>query len=68
MDQCTHLGHFEMPVDPSLIIIVAARQDAYMPRDRVINIQEIWPGSEVRYIDKGHVMAFLFSQNLFRLV
>lgn len=27
MDECTHLGNFSIPVDPSLIIIVAAKND-----------------------------------------
>ncbi|KAK7066697.1 hypothetical protein SK128_016797 [Halocaridina rubra] len=27
MDECTHLGNFSVPVDPSLIIIVAAEND-----------------------------------------
>jgi len=26
MDECTHLGHFSPPVDPSLIIVVTAKQ------------------------------------------
>ena len=66
MDECTHLSHFEKPVDPSLIIAVAAKQDAYMPRDRVICLSDLWPGCEVRYIDRGHVSAFLFDQSAFR--
>lgn len=66
MDQCTHLSHFDPPVDPSLIIIVTAMQDGYMPRDRVTSLTDIWPGSEIRYIDQGHVAAFLFKQNEFR--
>lgn len=27
MDECTHLGNFSIPVDPSLVIIVAAKND-----------------------------------------
>lgn len=27
MDECTHLGNFSVPVDPSLVIIVAAKND-----------------------------------------
>jgi len=66
MDECTHLGHFSKPVDPSLIIAVTAKQDAYMPRDRVTGLTDIWPGCEVRYVDRGHVSAILFNQNVFR--
>ena len=66
MDECTHLAHFDRPVDPSLVIIVAANHDAYIPRDKVISLTDLWPGCEVRYIDEGHVSAFLFKQNEFR--
>lgn len=66
MDECTHLAHFDKPVDPSLIICVVAEQDAYIPRDRVMSLSDIWPGCEVRQIDEGHVTAFLFKQNVFR--
>ena len=66
MDECTHLGNFSMPVDPSLIIIVAAKLDGYVPRDKVISLEDIWPGSEVRYIKSGHVSAFLLKQETFR--
>lgn len=56
-----------MPVDPSLIIIVQAREDAYVPRTGVRSLQEIWPGCEVRYLGGGHVSAYLFKQAMFRL-
>ena len=66
MDECTHLGNFSLPVDPSLVIIVAARSDAYIPRDNVLSLHELWPGSELRYVDSGHISAFLFNQDVFR--
>lgn len=55
-----------MPVDPSLIIIVQAKEDAYVPRTGVRSLQEIWPGCEVRYLNGGHISAYLFKQGLFR--
>ncbi len=66
MDDCTHLGNFSCPVDCSLIIMVLAKYDAYVPTDKVLNLQELWPGSEVRYIDSGHIGAFIFNQDVFR--
>ncbi|XP_071124411.1 protein ABHD18-like [Mytilus edulis] len=66
MDECTHLGNFSVPVDPSLIIIVAANHDAYVPRTNVISLEQLWPGSQVRYIDSGHINAFLFHNVQFR--
>lgn len=66
MDECTHLGNFSCPVDTELIIIVQAEKDAYVPRDNVLSLQELWPGAELRFVDWGHVGAFLFKQDVFR--
>ena len=55
-----------MPVDPSLIIVVQAEEDAYVPRTGVLGLQQIWPGCEVRYLKGGHIGAYLFKQNHFR--
>jgi len=57
MDECTHLGNFSRPVDTSLVIVIAAKSDAYIPRDRVLSIEDLWPGAEVRYIETGHIAA-----------
>ncbi|KAG8505393.1 Protein ABHD18, partial [Galemys pyrenaicus] len=66
MDECTHVANFSVPVDPSLIIAVQAKEDAYIPRAGVRSLQEIWPGCEIRYLEGGHVSAYLFKQGLFR--
>lgn len=67
MDECTHLGNFSQPVDPRLIIIVAATQDAYVPRHGVIPLDQLWPGCEIRYLsNRGHIAAFLLSNDVFR--
>ncbi|XP_051172525.1 protein ABHD18 isoform X2 [Leptopilina boulardi] len=66
MDECTHLKNFELPVDTELIIAVCARDDAYVPRDGCMSLEEIWPGAEIRYIDAGHITAYLLHQKLFR--
>ncbi|CAG0882812.1 unnamed protein product [Darwinula stevensoni] len=66
MDECTFLGNFAQPVDPSLIISVIAKDDAYVPRGHLPGLPELWPGMEVRYIDTGHVTAFVFRMDHFR--
>lgn len=67
MDEFTHLKNYDVPVDPELIIIVAAEHDAYMPRDGITALPEIWPGSKLRFIDgSGHVASYLFKQSVFR--
>ncbi|XP_053617336.1 protein ABHD18 isoform X2 [Plodia interpunctella] len=66
MDECTHLSNFSVPYDTSLIIAVCAKHDAYVPREDVGTLEEIWPGAEVRYVDAGHVTAYILHQSLFR--
>ncbi|XP_059499640.1 protein ABHD18 isoform X2 [Stegostoma tigrinum] len=56
----------QVPVDPSLIIVVQAKEDAYIPRAGVRSLNEIWPGCEIRYLEGGHISAYLFKQGLFR--
>lgn len=66
MDECTHLGNFSVPVDPSLAIIVQATHDAYVPRQGLIPLDRIWAGSSVRQIDGGHVTAIILKNKVFR--
>ena len=66
MDECTHLKNFSVPYDTSLIIAVAAKDDAYVPREGCSSLEEIWPGAEVRYLDAGHISAYVLHQKLFR--
>ncbi|CAL4065394.1 unnamed protein product, partial [Meganyctiphanes norvegica] len=66
MDECTHLGNFSVPVDPELVIIVAADADAYMPRDDIMPLTQIWPGCEMRMLNTGHISGYLFNHHQFR--
>lgn len=66
MDECTHLKNFSVPYDTSLIIAVCAKDDAYVPRDGCSSLEEIWPGAEIKYLDAGHVSAYVLHQKLFR--
>ena len=67
MDEATHLKNYDVPFDPTLIIIVAAEMDAYQPREGITALPDIWPGSQIRYIkDAGHVSSYLFKQDVFR--
>lgn len=65
MDECTHLRNFSIPVDTSLIISVAAKIDGYVPRRGVSKLDEIWPGTTVRFLDCGHVGAYIWYRKIF---
>lgn len=66
MDECTHLKNFSVPRDTSLITALCAKDDAYVPRDGCSSLEEIWPGADVKYLDAGHVSAYVLHQKLFR--
>ncbi|KAJ8878327.1 hypothetical protein PR048_018904 [Dryococelus australis] len=66
MDECTHLRNFDVPVDTSLIIAVCASKDAYVPREGCTDLADIWPGADVRYVNAGHVTAYLLYKHTFR--
>ena len=58
MDECTHLENFSSPLDPELIEIVAAKYDAYQPQGRVKPLEDLWRGSNIRYISILHTKAY----------
>ncbi len=66
MDECTHLKNFSVPYDTTLITAICAKDDAYVPRDGCTSLEEIWPGAVVKYLDAGHVSAYVLHQKLFR--
>ena len=67
MDECTHIKNYSLPYDPSLAIAVAADEDAYQPKATVASIPDIWPGSQVRWVQgEGHIRSYLFRQHVFR--
>lgn len=66
MDECTHLKNFSVPFDTSLVIAICANADGYVPREGCSKLQEVWPGSSVRYINAGHVSAYIRHQKVFR--
>ncbi|XP_066158280.1 protein ABHD18 isoform X2 [Euwallacea fornicatus] len=66
MDECTHLKNFSVPIDTSLVISITAKTDGYVPRRGVSKLDEIWPGATVRYLDCGHVGAYIWYRNIFR--
>lgn len=66
MDECTHLKNFSVPYDTSLITAVCAKDDAYVPREGCSSLEDVWQGAEVKYIDAGHVSAYVLYQKLIR--
>jgi pimeloyl-ACP methyl ester carboxylesterase len=55
-----------IPQWPSAAILVAARRDGYVDPHEVERLHRHWPGSELRWIEGGHVTAFLSAHGCFR--
>nr|CAG4641803.1 EOG090X08BF [Eurycercus lamellatus] len=67
MDEFTHIANYSQPVDCSCIVIVTASEDAYVPRDDgSTDLTRLWPNSEIRYIQTGHIGAYLLHHQIFR--
>ena len=44
LDLSTHLNNYPTPIAPGLARFVTAKQDLYIPRDRIISVEQAWPG------------------------
>ena len=60
MDEITHLRNYSIPVDPTAVTFVIAKDDAYFPQSSLENMKDVWPGCEVK-------SALLHSSYTFRL-
>lgn len=62
----TDVTRFPIPMRPEAVILVAATNDGYIPKDSVLELQKAWPGSEVRWVTGGHVSSFIIHFDSFR--
>eukprot|EP00794_Sanderia_malayensis_P017387 gene17387-19127_t len=66
LQEFTHLRNYNTPVSGCKIINVFANYDKYVPRDHSSSLAELWPETEIRYIDCGHIIGVLKYQKVFR--
>lgn len=66
MDECTHLKNFSCPINTKLIVAWSALYDAYVPREGLTRLDEIWPGANIKFVKGGHVSSYLAHLKLFR--
>ncbi|MCC6645827.1 MAG: alpha/beta hydrolase family protein [Polyangiaceae bacterium] len=55
------LPRLPVPVCPRAAILVGARRDGYVAPRSVEALHRHWPGSELRWIDEGHVSGYVRS-------
>lgn len=68
MDVSTYVGNFSVPVDPNLIIVVTASHDAYILRDKVPSLQDLWPGVEVRQMGSLSIEFFKRGNTFYPMI
>lgn len=61
----TDIRRFPPPKRPETSFLVAAKYDAYIPRSSAEMVHTHWPGSTMRWLESGHVGAFLFHRRDF---
>jgi dienelactone hydrolase len=53
------LDRHPAPRRASAVVIVGARRDGYVFEHQVAELAQLWPASELRWLDAGHVTAFV---------
>jgi pimeloyl-ACP methyl ester carboxylesterase len=61
----TDIRHYPVPVNPRACMLVAAAKDAYIPPESAMIVHRHWPGSGMRWLEGGHVGAFVFHRKAF---
>ncbi len=62
----TDLRRYDAPKNTRASILVSALRDAYIPSWSPRALHEHWPGSTHRWLEAGHVTAFLFKREAFQ--
>ena len=62
----TDLRRYDPPAEPVAAFLVSARKDAYIPVWSPEALHDHWQGSTLRWLDAGHVTAFLFKRKAFQ--
>jgi pimeloyl-ACP methyl ester carboxylesterase len=66
LEAYTDVTRFPLPRRPEAAVLVAARDDAYVSPASVEELARHLAGSEVRWVEGGHVSSFILHQPAFR--
>ncbi|CAF4482417.1 unnamed protein product, partial [Rotaria magnacalcarata] len=55
------------PVESNILnaMFIICKNDGYILRDGIPDMNDLWPGCLVRTVSYGHISAFIFSQSTF---
>lgn len=59
LNRFTDITKFPKPMEPRAVMMVAALEDLYVDPDCAARLHAAWPGSVLRWVQGGHVSAFL---------
>ncbi|MFT5354631.1 MAG: hypothetical protein ACI9KE_001838 [Polyangiales bacterium] len=60
------LDRLPAPVAPERAILVASRHDGFIPPSEVHALHEVWKGSELRWLNAGHVTGLVLQHRAHR--
>jgi len=60
------LGRQPLPRRCDAAILVAGDRDGYVSAESVRRLHQLWPGSELRWVNAGHASAYLFCKEAWR--
>ncbi|MFK8002899.1 MAG: alpha/beta hydrolase family protein [Polyangiales bacterium] len=60
------LDRLPAPVAPERAILVASRKDGFIPPDEALALHEVWKGSELRWLNAGHVTGLVLQHRAHR--
>jgi pimeloyl-ACP methyl ester carboxylesterase len=55
-----------LPVCPEAALLLAGDRDGYVPASSARALQQLWPGSELRWLRAGHASLYLFHREAWR--
>ena len=58
------VGRFSPPSHPASAIVVGSRFDGYIPGDEVEALHRHWPGSELRWLETGHLTGAVLGRRV----
>jgi hypothetical protein len=62
--EAADLTHYAPPLRTDAAVLVGCARDGYVLRTEIQRLHEYWPGSELRWLQAGHVTAVIRSRAL----
>jgi hypothetical protein len=64
--EAADLTHYAPPLRTDAAVLVGCTRDGYVLRKEIQRLHEYWPGSELRWLQAGHVTAVIRGPSFLR--